>query len=146
MANFYGTNTTSIISSVPSDGTKLDAQIGDKVRCATETITLSAAINSDGTSAQIYFARIPSGSRFLKVEVSSTVSLGTSTLAVTDGTTTWAPAKAYGTTADAVVAYADADYVGDEFTAETDLYFTVGTAALPSSGEVKAAVYYTTPN
>ena len=146
MANFYGTNTTSIISSVPSDGTKLDAQIGDKVRCATETITLSAAINSDGTSAQIYFARIPSGSRFLKVEVSSTVSLGTSTLAVTDGTTTWAPAKAYGTTADAVVAYADADYVGDEFTAQTDLYFAVGTAALPSSGEVKAAVYYTTPN
>ncbi len=143
MANFYGSNMTSILSSPPSDGTKLDAALtGAKVRAFVETVTLSSAINSDGTSAQIYIARIPANSRFLKAEVVSTVSLTTSTLAVTDGTTTFAPAKAYGTTADAIVAYGDGDYVGDEVTAETDLYLTVGTAALPASGEVKVVTYF----
>ena len=143
MANFYGTNMTSILSAPPSDGTKLDAAlIGGKVRCFVETVTLTSAINSDGTSANIFIARLPANSRFLKAEVVSTVSLTTSTLAITDGTTIFAPAKAYGTTADAIISYGDGDYVGDEVTEQTDLYADVGTAALPASGEVKFLTWY----
>ena len=143
MADFYGTNMTSILSSPPSDGTKLDAsQVNPKVRVFIETVTLTSAINSDGTSAQIYIARLPTNSRFLKVEVNSSVSLTTSTLEVTDGTTSVAAAKAYGTTADETVVYADAVDSGDEFTAQTDLYLAVGTAALPASGELKVATYF----
>lgn len=143
MGNFYGTNMTSILSAPPSDGTKLDAsQVNGTVRCFIETVTLTAAINTDALNANIYIARLPANSRFLKTEVVSTVGLGSSQLNVTDGTTIFAPAKAYGATADATVVYADGDYVGDELTAQTDLYTDVAGAALPAAGEVKFVTYY----
>ena len=143
MTDFYGANMSSILENPPADGEKLEAaKVGPKVRCFVETVTLTSAINTDGTSASLFIARLPKNSRFLKTEVISGVSLGTSKLAITDGTTTFAAAKAYGTTADATVVYGDGDEVGDEVTEQTDLKADVSTAALPSSGEVKFVTYF----
>lgn len=140
MPTIYGTNMTSILSSPPSDGTKLDAaQIGPKVRAFVETITLESGLTA---GSLLYCARIPKNSRILKVDVASSVSLTTATLAVTDGTTTFAPAKAYGTTADEVVTYIDATEVGSELTAQTDLYLLTATATLPTSGTITVVTYY----
>ena len=140
MPTIYGTNMTSILSAPPSDGTKLDAaQIGPKVRCFTETITLESGLTA---ASLLYCARLPANSRLLKVDVTSNVSLTPATLAVTDGTTTFAPAKAYGTVVDTVVSYIDAEQVGAELTAQTDLYLLTATATLPTSGTVTVVTYF----
>ena len=140
MPTIYGTLMTSILESPPSDGAKLDAaQVGPKARAFVETITLESGLTA---GSLLYCARVPANSRLLKVEITSSVSLTTATLAVTDGTTTFATAKAYGTATDETKIYIDATKVGTELTAETDLYLLTATATLPTSGTVKVVTYY----
>lgn len=134
MSTFNGTLMTDILSP-PSDGAKADAaQIGTKLRVFTEEVDLET--NNVDSGDKVAVGRLPANARLLGFIVIANVSLGTSQLQFgTDSDAdAYVAAKAYGTTADAVVFYADGDNsVNVEVTEETDVYMGVTTDDLPNS-------------
>lgn len=146
MSTFYGTNLTSIASSPPSDGTKLDAgQTGSKLRVFIEQVDL--ATNDVDSGDAIVVARLPQRSRLLKVEVYANASTDASAADVSVGNSTsataYTPAISLG--AAGTVTTLQGDSAGDEIEAQTDIILTVSAADLPNaSGDGLTVVTYFT--
>lgn len=138
MAVLYGTQMTKIIAG--GGATAQAPDIGGKVRCFTETVTLA----SQATTDTIVIARIPKGARVLYGILNTNTSLGSSTIAIgVSGTAAAMKAAAVFTATDTPTPFGKADFCGVAATAQTDLIVTIAAAALPASGSLKIQTFYT---
>ncbi|PWR24980.1 hypothetical protein [Zavarzinia aquatilis] len=104
---------------------------GGKVRAHTAIVTLAGQASGD----TIVLGRLPPGDAFLGGIITSSVSLGTSTLAIGDAATAAKfRAAAVFTAVDTPTLFGKAAAVGVRQTVDGELLATVGAAALPGAG------------
>jgi hypothetical protein len=146
-----GTNMAMILANTGGGLQSLpDQRVGAKPHCWTERITLA----SQASGVNIPIARIPYGSALIDIVVNSTVSLGSSTLAIGDmNNNARFKAAAVATAVDTPVSVLNAtssgallttcyDVNGVASTAYEDVVMTVAAAALPASGTLVVTIYY----
>ena len=103
------------------------------------------------TSDAIRLATIPAGYIFDRCEMVSSVSLTTSAQAIGTSAThgsngQYRASAAYGTTVDILSMTApSAAKAGSALAADTDIYMTLATASLPTSGTVVVDLYFNKP-
>lgn len=99
-------------------------------------LSQSAVLKTSGTNNLV--AKIPAGHVLLSINVRSTVSLTTSTLAfgTAASAAVFGTAAAYGTTAEVTKEYLLTAQKGVELAADTEILMTSGSANLPSTGIV----------
>jgi hypothetical protein len=101
---------------------------------------------SDAQGAYNVGALIPRGARITSIKIMSSVTLGTSTIALgIAGTAGKYRAAATYTTPDVWTELGAASALMDELAAEEQLILTVGVAALPASGRLHLVVEYVDP-
>lgn len=109
------------------------------------TIALAAQASAD----IIHIARVPAGSMFEFGLLNTSVSLGTATIAigVTGSTGKYLAAQTF-TTANTPTIFAApvADETMSPYTAEEQIFITVGTASLPASGTLCVDLFISHPN
>lgn len=120
--------------------------VGGRMRRYRATITLASQANADW----ILLARIPTGAMFAFGLITSSVTLATSVIAIgtspTHGTNGQYYAAAVFTTANQPVLFGLAAAVGGAaLAADTLIYLTSATAALPAAGTLVIDLYYVQP-
>lgn len=119
---------------------------GARVKRMRATIALAAQATTD----TLVLGNLPAGATFAYGVLTSTVSLGTSTLAVgIAGTTGKYRAAATFTATDTPTMFGTAAQVGaadPALAAEETVIGTIATAALPGSGTLVVDIYYSMPN
>lgn len=117
------------------------ADVGGRVRCFNEKITLAAQASGD----TIAVARLPKGARVLYGVLNASATLGgTATIAIgITGTTGKYRAAATFTTADTPVLFGVNAGVGEALAAEEEIIITIAAAALPGSGTLRVMMFYT---
>jgi hypothetical protein len=114
--------------------------IHGRVRVFNEKVVLAAQPTSD----IVEVARLPKGARVLYGIVNSTVSLGSSTLAIgIAGNTGKYRTGAVFTATDTPTLFTPAAVAGEALTAEEIVILTIGAAALPASGTLRVMLFYT---
>lgn len=114
-----------------------------RLRRMRATITLA----SQATTDTLVFANLPSGATFAFGVITSSVSLGSSTLAIgISGTTGKYRAAAAFTSVDTPTLFGPAARVADApLAAEEQVIGTIAAAALPASGTLVVDLYYSMP-
>ena len=137
MAVFYGTYTAPV-GTTPR-GNVSGAHQGARVRVYRETITLATQTTSD----QIIIAdNVPVGYTFMFGVVTTTVTLGTATIAIgTSATAGKYRAAAVFTTIDTPTLFGVTAGQAPLTAAET-VQIAIGTASLPASGTLTTALFY----
>lgn len=137
-------NTAGVVQTLP------DERVGGHERIWTEVIALAGTAIAD----QIMIARLPYGSVPLVVEVSTSTSLGASTIAIGDKvnasrfsaagtyTSTNATTNAINVATKGVPLTTCYDYAGTASTAYEDILITVGVSSLPSTGTLVLVTKY----
>jgi hypothetical protein len=139
MATLYGDQMTKVTNLVVSQRPAI-SDVSAPVRVFLETITLASQTTSD----IIYCGRIPLGARVLRISLNTSVTLGSSTLALgISGSTGKYRAAAVLTAANAWEVNALNAATGVALTAQEDIYFTIGAATLPASGRLLVLTEYT---
>lgn len=119
---------------------------GARLKRMRATITLATQATSD----TLVFGILPTGATFAYGVLTSTVSLGTSTLAVgITGTTGKYRAAATFTAVDTPTMFGTAAQVGaadPALSAEETVIGTIAVASLPASGTLVVDLYYSMPN
>jgi hypothetical protein len=140
-AQLIGVTDGSVSPAIKSDGRRQDA----KLRTKFATLDLAAA-TTDGASGETNnLFKLPRGCGFEGIEVQSSVSLTTSTLkfGIVGDDAIFGAAKAYGTTAEAIIHYGS---VAQKNAAPSDddrmVMVTIGSADLPSVGIVRFLLKY----
>lgn len=119
------------------------AKDGGKVRINTEVFTLA----TDVAAAYDVGAVIPIGAEILGIRLMSSVSLGSSTIALgIAGTAAKYRAAATFTSVDTWVEAGSAAVLGVPLTAAEQLILTVAAASLPASGRLLIEVFYVDPS
>lgn len=147
MAKFYSNETrqTGDFPARPSG----DEALGGRIRLYRATIPLDAPKLSSSTAGTVIATtdtvslfRIPAGYRFVAGRITSTVSLGTSTVAIGNATTAGKyRAAAVFTTANAPTAFGLGDALAAAAsTAEEEVILTVATADLPTTAGAKLVI------
>jgi len=137
MAVLYGTYSAGLANTpaTPADG---DVQ-GGRVRVLREKITLATQTTSD----TIVLGVLPIGATFLYGMLTSSVSLGTSTISIgITGTTAKYRAAAVFTATDTPTPFGDDAAMLTKLTATETLFITIATASLPASGNLLVDIYY----
>ena len=99
-------------------------------------------LNSQETG-KILLCEMPKGSLFIYGLLNTSVSLGTSTVAIGDEyTADLIKSAATLTTADTPVLFGKNKAVTEKLEKNTDLYMTVGTAALPAEGTLVVDLFF----
>jgi hypothetical protein len=116
---------------------------GARIHRYRASITLAAQASAD----TVVLANIPAGQCFVRGDVTSSVSLGTATVAVGNATT---PAKykaaAVFTAVDTPTPFGGAVAIAAQpSTAQEQVILTVGTAALPGAGTLVVDLYFSGP-
>lgn len=116
---------------------------GARIHRYRASITLAAQASAD----TVVLANIPAGQCFVRGDVTSSVSLGTATVAVGNATT---PAKykaaAVFTAVDTPTPFGGAAAIAAQpSTAQEQVILTVGTAALPGAGTLVVDLYFSGP-
>jgi len=140
MAVLYAANATSAFNTNPP--TKNGPEVGGgRLRVMTDTITYASQTTSD--TIVLFGKKLPIGATVLGGTITTSVTTGTSTVAlgITGSTTKYLSATAY-TTANIPVNFGSAAGVGSVTTAEEQLFFTIGTGSLPASGTMDVVLYY----
>jgi hypothetical protein len=139
MATQYGTQMGRLRNTLPVD-LPMAGDIHGRVRVFNEKVVLAAQPTTD----IVEVARLPKGARVLYGVVNSTVSLGSSTLAIgIAGNTGKYRAGAVFTAVDTPTLFAPAAVAGEALTAEEIVILTIGAAALPASGTLRVMLFYT---
>ncbi|WP_374656120.1 hypothetical protein [Dongia sp.] len=139
MATQYGTQMGRLRNSLPVD-LPMAGDIHGRVRVFNEKVVLAAQLTSD----IIEVARLPKGARVLYGILGSTVSLGSSTLAIgIAGTAGKYRAAAVFTAVDTPTLFTPAAVAGEALAAEEIVILTIGAAALPASGTLRVMLFYT---
>ncbi|MEK0416825.1 MAG: hypothetical protein RI949_831 [Pseudomonadota bacterium] len=142
-----GTTTGTTQASAVAAGYRPRATVyGARVKRMRATITLASQTTSD----TILLGLLPAGSTFLYGVLNSTVSLGTSTLAVgIAGTTGKYRAAATFTATDTPTLFGTAATAGatdPALSADESVIATIATANLPASGTLVVDLIYSAPN
>ena len=139
MTVFYGAQMNKLRNTVPQDLPAV-ADVHGRVRVFNEKVTLASQTTSD----TIEVAKLPKGARVLYGLLTSTVSLGSSTVAIgIGGTTGKYRAAATFTATDTPTAFGVTANIGEPLAAEEILFITIGAATLPGSGTLRVTVFYT---
>src|SRR4051812_15327627 len=128
MAVTYGTQSTKVLSvaATPSPGF-----VHGTVRCFAETVTLATQTTSD----TIVVGLLPKGSVFLYGVINTTVTLGSSTIAIgITGTTGKYRAAATFTAVDTPTLFGVNAATNVAETADRTVFITIAAASLPASG------------
>lgn len=137
MATFYAAETAALGETPP--GKVLNQHL--------DTISFPAVVTlaAQTTSDTIVLAKVPAGYRFLRGNITSSVSLGTSTVAIgISGSTGKYRTAAVFTATDTPTAFGNAAAVGAKLTAEETIFITIGTASLPASGRLVVDLVFAT--
>jgi hypothetical protein len=137
MATLYGNYSAGLANSpaTPADG---DVQ-GGRVRVLREKITLATQTTADTIVCGI----LPIGATFLYGMLTSSVSLGTSTIAIgVSGSTGKYRAAATFTAVDTPTTFGDEAAMLAKLTAAETVFITIGVASLPASGNLLVDMYY----
>lgn len=139
MTVFYGAQMSKLRNTVPQDLPAV-ADVHGRVRVFNEKVTLASQTTAD----MIEVAKLPKGARVLYGLLTSSVSLGSSTIAIgVAGTTGKYRAAAVFTAVDAPTAFGVAANIGEPLAAEEIVFLTIGAATLPASGTLRVKVFYT---
>lgn len=109
----------------------------------------SFTLNTQTTSDTLVIGNLPTGATFAYGKLTSSVSLGSSTVAIgITGTTGKYRAAATFTTADTPTDFGTAATVASAtpLAAEEQVFVTIATASLPASGTLVVDLYYSIPN
>jgi hypothetical protein len=137
MATLYGSYSAGLANTppTPADG---DLQLA-RVRVLSEKITLATQTTSD----TIVLGVLPIGATFLYGALTSTVSLGTSTVAIgISGTTGKYRAAATFTATDTPTLFGVTSAKASKLTTAETVFITIGTASLPGSGTLHVDLFY----
>jgi hypothetical protein len=127
------------LTSFPIDYPEV-ADVGGRLRIFNEKITLAGQTTAD----TIQVAKLPRGARVLFGVLVSTVSLGSSTIAIgVSGTAGKYRAASVFASADAPTFFGVAANVGEPLTAEETVIITIGAASLPGAGTLRVMMVYT---
>lgn len=139
MATYYSAELASYYST-PAVKPSTPNGYGSRLRRYTATITL----NTQTTSDTIVIAQIPAGADFCYGVLTSTVSLGTSTIAIgTSGATGSYRTAATFTATDTPTMFGNTAQVkAAPLTAEQQIFITIGVASLPASGTLIVDLYF----
>jgi hypothetical protein len=119
------------------------SQTGGKVRSIVERFTL----NTDVVGSYAIGVPLPAGAVVLYGVINTTVTLGSSTIAIgITGTTAKYRAAAVFTAINTPTLFGATAAVGVPLAAEEQLLLTVAEASLPASGTLVIEVFYTTNN
>lgn len=143
MAIFYGSENTGV-ASFPPVRPGASALYGGKVRVFGNVLTLATQTTSD----QWLIAAVPGGHKFLYGVVASTVSLGTSVVAI--GTNAVhasngqyrAAAVFTATDTPTLFGVVSTGLNAAVLTADTNIWLTIATASLPGSGSLAVQLFY----
>jgi hypothetical protein len=126
-------------NSLPVD-LPMAGDIHGRVRVFNEKVVLAAQPTSD----IVEVARLPKGARVLYGILNSTVSLGSSTLAIgiAGSATKYRGAAAF-TAVDTPTLFGPAAVAGEALAAEEIVILTIAAAALPASGTLRVMIFYT---
>jgi len=139
MTVFYGAQMTKLRNTAPQDLPAV-ADVHGRVRVFNEKVTLASQTTSD----TIEVAKLPKGARLLYGLLTSSVSLGSSTVAVgIAGTTGKYRAAALFTATDTPTPFGVAANVGEPLAAEEIVFLTIAAASLPASGTLRVTIFYT---
>jgi hypothetical protein len=135
-------NDTAGLLAVPTTALS-GAVVGGRLRRFRSFITLA----SQPTTDDILLARVPAGYVFAFGVITSSVTLGTATVAVgVAGTTGKYRAAAVFTAVDTPTLFGVSSALDDApLTASEDVLLTIGTASLPASGILVVDLYYSGP-
>lgn len=139
--------TTTGLTTAAAAGYKPRATVyGARLKRMRATINLASQTTSD----TLVFGNLPAGATFAYGVLNSTVSLGTSTLAIgITGTTGKYRAAATFTATDTPTLFGTAAQAGaadPALSAEEQVIGTIATANLPASGTLVVDLYYSAPN
>lgn len=118
--------------------------MGGRVRRFRASITLASQASGD----DIVLAKVPAGANFAYGVITTDTSLGTATVAVgISGTTAKYKAAAVFTATDTPTLFGKADAINsdNELASEETVLLTIGTASLPSSGNLVVDLFYSAP-
>lgn len=127
------------LTSFPIDYPEV-ADVGGRLRIFNEKVTLAGQTTAD----TIQVAKLPRGARVLFGILVSTVSLGSSTIAIGVGGTPgkYRAAGAFAS-ADTPTFFGVAANVGEAVASEETVIVTIGAATLPGSGTLRVMMVYT---
>lgn len=114
------------------------AFVGGTVRCFVEEVTLATQTTSD----TIEVARLPNGAVPLYGVLSTSVTLGTATVAIGITGTTGKYRAAGVLTATTPEVFGVNAALGEALAAEEIVFITIGTASLPASGTLRVMFIY----
>jgi len=142
MATYYSTELAGLYST-PVVKPQGASGYSSRLRRYRGTITL----NTQTTSDTIIIGQIPAGEDFAYGVLTSTVSLGSSTIAIgISGTTGKYRAAATFTATDTPTLFGTTAQVAAlALTAEEQIFITIGTASLPASGTLVVDLYFSRP-
>jgi hypothetical protein len=139
MTVFYSDTMALLRNTVPQSLPDV-GQVHGRVRIFNSIVTLAAQTTSD----TIEVAKLPKGARVLYGMLTTSVSLGTSTVAVgITGTTGKYRAAAVFTATDTPTAFGVATVLGVKLAAEEIVFLTIAVATLPGSGTLLVSFFYT---
>src|SRR5262245_31936282 len=127
------------LTSFPIDYPEV-ADVGGRLRVFNEKIVLAGQTTAD----TIQVAKLPRGARVLYGILVSTVSLGSSTIAIgVSGTAGKYRAATAFASADTPTLFGVASSVGEPLANEETVIITIGAATLPGSGTLRVMMVYT---
>lgn len=139
MATQYGVQMGRLRNTAPVD-LPMSGDVHGRVRCFNEKVILAAQPTSD----IVEVARLPKGARVLYGILSSSISLGSATLAIgIAGTPAKYRAAATFTPVDTPVLFGPAAHIGEPLANEEIVILTIAAAALPASGTLRVLIFYT---
>lgn len=140
MAILYGANAGAVFNTSPLTKSPPSGH-GGVVRSLTDTVTYATQTTSD--TIVVGGGLLPVGARVLLVEMTTSVTTGSATLAL-GITGTVAKYKAAGavTTANVPQVFGVAAALDAPLTAAEQLFLTIAGASLPASGTLVVTVYY----
>lgn len=133
LSNELANTTTGLSTTVPVGYKPKASDIGARVRSFRATITLASQTTSD----VLQLFNLPAGATFIKGWMFVSATLGTSTIAIGNASSTGKyRAAATATTTDSPLDFGITAAVGNAVpaTAEETVIATIGTASLPASG------------
>ena len=139
MATFYSAEATNYLNTVPAV-MENGAYVGGQLRRFRATVTMAAQTTSD----TIVLAKIPRSHVFAYGVLTTSATLGTSTIAIgITGTTGKYRAAATFTATDTPTMFGIATVAGGSvLSSEETVFITIGTATLPGSGTLVVDLYF----
>lgn len=139
MTIFYGAQMAKLRNTVPQDLPAV-ADVHGRVRCFNEAVTLAAQTTAD----TIEVAKLPKGARVLYGLLTTTVTLGATTVAIgITGTVGKYRAAAVFTAVDTPTLFGVTAGIGTALAAEEIVFLTLAAATLPASGTLRVMIFYT---